>query len=774
MNYESKLYLVERRSAAANSQGLRGARAGTERFVAQRRRRGVGVYTAEAAIMVLVVGLIFAGVFVGWIIGHYATNTQAVKTVTVSASAGSPSSSDDLPPTPNLSAAHPIKAPTEDWPTVGGTLRNDRYSPLSKIDTSNVKELKGVWRTHLDGSGVGAKYSQEAQPVVWKGVAYVSTGEDDVFAVSLSDGKILWKYTSGISQKISTVCCGWLNRGVALGAGRVYLGQLDGKVVALDQETGKVVWQKQLVKWQQGQTITAAPIFVDNKIYIGVVGAEYGTRSFLEAMDAGTGKQAWRWYTTPNPNEPGGNTWPKGTKEYLRGGATIWQAPAVDPDLGLLYFSTGNAGSDWFGGDRPGKNLYAASIVALDLKTGKLKWYFQQVHHDIWDFDSASPVVLFDAGGHKGIAQASKTGWLYMLDRATGKPLYGITEKPVPQHAEQKSRATQPIPANGEFTPHGRPPAADIARVKKEAVGPLKGAPVVVAKESYTPPPPGKLLIYGNGPQGGVNWQPISFNEKTETIYICSSVSWVGFMAKRTPFVKPGENWTGVGGAAGVAWPEATGTFTAIDATSGNVKWQKRFPDPCYSGTSTTAGDLVFIGRNSGELEAYNAQNGKRLWHFQTGAGANDTATVFQQDGQEYVAFLSGGNSLAATPHGDSLWLFALNGKLGPAPTPGPGQGTQHAGEKTPKKTNTGTAGDADAGKTVFADNCVSCHGATGHGGNGGPDLTQIPSAKNMNRVLAQVTNGGSGMPAFKGQLTPKQITDVATYVTQKITKNNK
>jgi quinohemoprotein ethanol dehydrogenase len=490
-------------------------------------------------------------------------------------------------------------------------------------------------------------------------------------------------------------------------------------------------------------------------------------------MDAATGKQVWRWYTTAGPGDPGGNTWPSGSKEYLRGGATIWQAPAVDPKLGLLYFSTGNAGSDWFGGQRPGKNLYAASIVALDLKTGKLKWYYQQVHHDIWDYDSASPVVLFDAGGKQGIAQASKTGWLYMLDRATGKPLYGIPEKPVPQNAAQKSWPTQPIPTGGEFTPHTAVPAADVARVRKEAVGPLKKVPVVVAKVPFTPPPPGKLLIYGNGPQGGVNWQPVSYNEKTHMIYVCSSVSWVGFEAANVPFKSHQKSYTGVAGAAGVAWPEASGTFTAIDATSGKTVWQKKFPEPCYAGTATTAGNLVFVGRNGGQLQAYDATNGDLKWSFQTGAGANGTATIFQQDGKEYVAFLSGGNSLAATPHGDSLWLFGLDGTIGPAPTPGKGSGTQHGGEAAPKSPGT-TKGDAAAGATVFANNCQSCHGADGHGGNGGPDLTGIPSAKNYNTVLGQVENGGAGMPPFKGQLTPKQIADVATYVTQKITKNNK
>ena len=715
--------------------------------------------------LILVVGLIFVGAFVGWVVGHYTTSGNT-KTVTVAA--GGTARTETIAKAPNFSVSDLSALPSDDWPTVGGSLRNERYSPLDQIDTSNVSQLKGVWRTHLDGSGIGAKYSAESQPVVYQGVMYVTTGEDDAFAVSVATGKILWTYKSGISQKITTVCCGWLNRGVAIGDGRVYLGQLDGKVVALDQQTGKRLWSKQLVKWQLGQTITGAPIYVDGKIYIGVVGAEFGTRSFLEAMDAATGEQAWRWYTTPAPGEPGANTWPAGSKEYLRGGATIWQAPAVDERLGLLYFSTGNAGSDWFGGERPGKNLYAASIVALDLSTGKLKWYYQQVHHDIWDYDSASPVVLFDAGGKQGIAQASKTGWLYMLDRATGKPLYGIPEKAVPQDAAQKSWPTQPIPSNGEFTPHGAPPGKDIARVKKQAVGPLKKVPVVIAQTPFTPPPPGKLLIYGNGPQGGVNWQPVSYNEKTHMIYVCSAVSWVGFEAAKTPFKGAGKSYTGVAGAAGVAWPEGTGTFTAIDATNGKTVWQKTFPEPCYSGTATTAGNIVFVGRNAGELQAYDAKTGDRLWSFQTGAGANNTPTIFQQHGKEYVAFLAGGNSLAATPHGDDLWLFGLDGSVGPAAAPGKGTGVAHAGEGGGK--NAAGQGNATAGKTVFADNCVSCHGATGQGGNGGPDLTSIPSAKNVAVVVKQVTNGGGGMPAFKGQLTSKQIDDVAAYVTQDIT----
>jgi mono/diheme cytochrome c family protein len=209
------------------------------------------------------------------------------------------------------------------------------------------------------------------------------------------------------------------------------------------------------------------------------------------------------------------------------------------------------------------------------------------------------------------------------------------------------------------------------------------------------------------------------------------------------------------------------GTLTAIDARSGKTVWQNRFPESCYSGTVTTAGNLVFVGRNGGELEAYDARNGHKLWHFQTGAGANDTPTVFQLDGQEVLAFYAGGSALAASPHGDDVWLFSLRGKLGPAKPPGAGQGVQHAGEAPAKKN---TAGDANAGKTVFAQNCATCHGATGHGGNGGPDLTSIPSAKQVSVVVGQVENGGGGMPPFKGTLSQKQINDVAAYVTQKIT----
>jgi quinohemoprotein ethanol dehydrogenase len=220
------------------------------------------------------------------------------------------------------------------------------------------------------------------------------------------------------------------------------------------------------------------------------------------------------------------------------------------------------------------------------------------------------------------------------------------------------------------------------------------------------------------------------------------------------------------------------GTLTAIEATTGKIKWQLTWPqDSCYSGTTTTAGNLVMVGRNNGRVQAYDARNGKLLWSFQTGAGANNTGSFFEWNGNEYYAFYSGGNSLAGTAHGDNLWLFGLDGQLGPVAPPQAGTAVEHAGEggqsqsASPGNSQGTKAPSVADGQKVFAANCSVCHGATGHGGNGGPDLTSIPSAKQMAVVVKQVENGGGGMPAFRGQLTQQEIEDVSTYVTQKITK---
>jgi alcohol dehydrogenase (cytochrome c) len=676
---------------------------------------------------------------------------------------------------PAFTAAQLTEQPLGWWVTNGGTLSNQRYSPLDAIDTGNVDELKGVWMTDLE-SGTAAKYSAEAQPIFYRGVLYVPTGEDDVFAVDVGTGKIRWKYDSGISQKINTVCCGWLSRGVALGDGKVFIGQLDGTLVALDQQTGEKVWQTPVGKWQQGYTITHAPLYYDGLVITGVSGGEFSIRGRLQAYDAKTGKLVWRFHTVPAPGETGHDSWPQNNDSWRHGGAPIWQTPAVDPELGLLYFSTGNASPDLDGSRRAGDNLFTASIVAVDAKTGEYRWHFQEVHHDIWDYDAPSPVVLFDATidgkDVKALAETGKTGWTYVLDRRTGKPLLPVEEQAVPQDAKQKTARTQPIPQYEPFIPNDVTDE-DVAEVGKLARANASGKPPRIVKGHIYTPFRNEVRAIIPGPQGGVNWQPTSYNPETGLLYICSMRSVSGYTrsGKTLPAGKQGQvadlgsvfTTTGFGSQIGY--------FGAFDPTTGEIAWRKRWPESCYSGTVTTGGGLVFVGRNNGALQAYGAESGDLLWSFQTGAGANSTVTTFAWKGKQYVAFIAGGNALAATPHGDNLWLFSLDGGLGPLQSTGPGEGAGHAGEAPATPPEAAGPGNAKAGQQVWADNCSGCHGLNGTGGNGGPDLTAIPTAKNAEKVRAQVTNGGGGMPAFRDTLTQKQINDVTAYVTRTINK---
>jgi quinohemoprotein ethanol dehydrogenase len=218
-----------------------------------------------------------------------------------------------------------------------------------------------------------------------------------------------------------------------MGEDMLFLGQFDANVVVLDMKTGKEVWRTPIEVWQDGYGITSAPLYYDGIVYSGITGGEYGVRGRLTALDANTGKIFWRWYTLPGPGEVGADTWPAGTDHFSRGGAAIWNTPALDPQLGLVYFAVGNCGPDYDGSMREGDNLFCASVVALKAKTGEYAWHFQQVHHDIWDDDAASPVVLFDTvvngEPHKGIAEAGRTGWVYILDRTNDKPLIGIEER---------------------------------------------------------------------------------------------------------------------------------------------------------------------------------------------------------------------------------------------------------------------------------------------------------------------------------------------------------
>ncbi len=440
-----------------------------------------------------------------------------VAAIALAAGCGGSSSNDNSSSdaSPAFSSSELAALPNTNWITNGGSISNQRYSPLDQINAGNVGRLKGLWHIHL-GSGTAGKYSGEAQPIVYKNVIYVITGADDVFAIDAKSGATKWSYRANLNQKINTICCGWTNRGVALGDGRVYFGQLDGKVVALDQKNGQIAWTKQLANFRKGTTITSAPLYYNGRIYIGMSGGEYGIRGRLTALDAKTGSEAWRFYTIPGPGEVGHETWPSDNDSWKHGGAPVWQTPSVDPQLGLLYFSTGNASPDFNGAARAGDNLFSSSILALDAKTGKYRWHFQQVHHDIWDYDAPSPTVLFDVsvGGKQrhAIAEAGKTGWVYILDRENGRPLIGIDEKAVPQAPSQKTAPTQPYPRGDATVVQSVQPDAFRSFAKTLP----KGTELTNGGRIFTPYTPGGTSVSTPSSLGGTNWLPMSYNRKTK------------------------------------------------------------------------------------------------------------------------------------------------------------------------------------------------------------------------------------------------------------------
>jgi alcohol dehydrogenase (cytochrome c) len=650
---------------------------------------------------------------------------------------------------PAFTAKQLVELPVDGWITNGGNLYNQRYSPLAQIHTGNVGTLQAEWRTHLNGSGVGPPFSGEAQPIVHDGVIYIPTGADDVFAIDVETGRQLWVYQAHLEKTISTVCCGWVSRGVAIAEGKIFLGRLDGKIVALDQHTGREVWSIQAERWQEGLTITSAPLYYDGMIISGFAGGEHTARGRVRAFSAKTGKPLWVFYTVPGPGDLGHESWPQDNPSWRYGGAMVWQTPAVDPKRGLLYFSTGNASPDFNGSLRKGDNLFSVSMVAIEAKTGKYRWHFQQVHHDLWDYDAPSPVVLFDLEYHgvlrEAIAEIGKTGWVYILDRASGKPLIGIDEEPVPQEPRQNTAATQPFPLGDPIVPHSIDiPPAGFRLVNEGRIFTPYWENPVVAKPS---------------PWGGTNWPPSSYDPRQGFLFVCANDQTGRFMAGPSKEPTPGAPYTQ--GLFGFSDIPLNGIFAAVDMRTNKIVWRQRWKDSCYSGSTATAGDIVFTGRNDGRFVALDSRNGDVLWEFQTGAGVNAAASVFMHKGRQKVAILSAGNNFAGSPAGDSLWLFSLDGRLPPAESP-----AEHAARATAVSFS---GGNAAAGALVFAQVCAACHGEEGRGGHGGgPDITKVDAPE---LVANMVISGKNTMPPFAAALTFAQIRDVAAFVSGQLGK---
>ncbi|HEX9876807.1 MAG TPA: PQQ-binding-like beta-propeller repeat protein [Gammaproteobacteria bacterium] len=639
--------------------------------------------------------------------------------------------------------------PSADWVTNGGNIYNQRYSPLMQVNRGNVASLRGEWRTRLRGSGLDDKYSGEATPLVYAGVVYIITGADDVFAVSVETGEILWAYTANLDESINVICCGWTSRGLGMGDGRIYVGQLDGRLVALDQRNGEVVWSVQAEPWQRGFSITSAPLYYDGLVVTGFAGAENGVQGRLKAYDARTGEHVWTFYTVPNPGEIGHDTWPAGSDVYQYGGATVWQTPAVDPELGLMYFSTGNPGPDFNGNVREGDNLFANSIVAIEARTGEYRWHFQQVHHDLWDYDAPSPVVLFDieldGRMRKALAEPGKTGWVYILDRETGEPLIGIEERPAPQDAHQKTSPTQPHPIGDAFVPQ----EVDIL--------PEGYPPLINQGRIFTPFGPEGAVIKPSH-NGGANWSPSSYDPDTGFLYVCATdrMSFFrGGIEEEYP-MEVGDRY--LGGRFGALPVHISGIFAALDMHTNKLVWRYRWRDRCHGGSVTTAGGLVFSGRHDGRLTALNSSDGTVLWEFQTGAGMNAPVAIFEHEGSQYIAAFSAGNAYIGSPRGDSLWLFSLQGTLDEVATPGAQPMLTAIPDRTPNLAN---------GRTLFEGACAFCHGSAGEGGHAGG--TPLIEATDLEFVMLRVTQGFNAMPPFGATLTLDEIHDVGAYVVEEL-----
>ena len=427
---------------------------------------------------------------------------------------------------------------------------------------------------------------------------------------------------------------------------------------------------------------------------------------------------------------------------------------------------------------RAGDNLYTVSIVAIELKTGRYRWHFQQVHHDIWDYDSSNPVVLMNlsVGGRarKAIVEVGKTGWAYILDRETGEPLVGIDERPVPQEPSQGTAATQPFPRGDAVVPQ----AIEIAP---------EGYELVNEGRIFTPFSGGDPTIVKPGIWGGANWPPSSYDPVKQQLFVCASSVPAGFTGEVDASFKPPEQGArfGMGQVQQTRLPRS-GIVAALDMTTNTIAWRYRWPDQCYSGTLATGGDLLFVGRSDGRLTALDSRTGNQLWEFQTGAGMHAPMSTFAHNGKQYVLAYSAGNALIGSPRGDSVWLFGLEGSLPPAE---PGVPVNRLAAAIPPAARSdvvapaapaaaapaapaAAAATADAanGQRVFGETCVICHGEDGLGGHGGgAPLDTVPNAA---AVIDVVTAGRNSMPSFAGLLTPVEIRDVAAYVAEHLAKH--
>ncbi len=533
------------------------------------------------------------------------------------------------------------RAADKDWPAVGGDLANSHYSMLGQIDRSNIGSLGGAWVRRFDGE------KSRATPVIVDGKMFVTAGAH-LYVLKPDSGDIIWSHAFEVPPI-------GLFRGVAVGQGLVFVGLSDSRLVALDEKTGVEVWAVLLgdekpanVATMGNQWVTGAPAYVNGMVIAGVSGGRAPSArndGRVLCLDAKTGKVLWRFHVIPAPGEQGHDTWPADNDVWKRGGGPVWVTPAIDPELGLVYVGTGNAIPELGGEVRAGDNLYTASALALEIKTGKLRWYNQATHHDIWEQDLGTPLVLYDAtvGGkrRKAIGVMRTDGYLFLLDRATGKPIHPVEERPVPQNARLRTASTQPFPVGaGEVGP----------RCVEDGM-----VPDGFTRGCYFDPidvdTPGLIT-----PVATTRSSPMAYDPEAQIFYVAGAAAPLWLQRWDDPFV-----FSSVGSAPFI---KNHGILAAIDSRTDKIVWQKTVPYQSEngSGMTATAGGLLFHGDPGGELQAYDSRTGDLLWRFQTGANESGPPAVYEAGGTEYVAVIAG----------DTLWAFKRGGTLQPAAPPPP------------------------------------------------------------------------------------------------------
>ena len=643
------------------------------------------------------------------------------------------------------------------WLAHGRTWSEQRYSPLDQINAASIAGLELAWYVDLD-----TNRGQEATPIVVDGVLYSTSAWSKVQAVDAKTGRLLWQYDPEVPGIWDVrACCGVQNRGAAVWKGTVYSATLDGRLLALDAETGELIWEVNTTDQAQSYTITGAPRVFGDKLVIGNGGAEYGVRGYVSAYDTETGEMLWRFYTVPgNPadgfedetQEMAAETW---TGEWWTqgGGGTAWDSFAYDPDLNLVYIGTGN-GSPWARSLRSpggGDNLFLASIVAVDADTGKYAWHYQTVPGDTWDYTAVQHMVLadlqIDGRDRKVIMQAPKNGFFYVIDRATGELISAENIVPVnwATHIDLET---------------GRPVEAPDARYDE-----------TLAAKKIVP-----------GPAGAHNWQPMSFNPDTGLVYIPARQAPLVYMLdddyERQPIgMNLGINfWDPPGEVIDLPpefGPEFQGFLLAWNPVSQEEAWRAPLTAFENGGILSTAGNLVFQGNADGELVAYNATSGDRLWSAPTQTGVLAPPVTYSIDGEQYIAVVAGWGAVYANflgavlnPTGDKrnvsrILAFKLGGDAELPPLPAqPLTG--------PPPDAFGSPEQIAAGAGLYTKHCSVCHGVGAISGGVLPDLRHSAIAGSADAFSGVVLGGNlldRGMASFAEVLGEEEAEAIRAFI---------